>query len=115
MKSVIIPLKYTSALICILLLSSFTPDRVLTDGTDDEKKKKEDIKELTYDQVFSSSSLEFEFDLGPKIKIYNSNDILVYEDNVSCVQDIQSENLKKLFSKCSYLMEINNTRYYIIN
>ena len=115
MKSAKILLKYTSALLCILVSFSFVPDRVSTDGTDDDKKKKEEIKELSYDQVFSSTALEFEFDQEPMIKIYNSNDILVYEDNVSCIEDIQPESLKRLFSKCSFLMKNNNTSYYIIN
>ena len=115
MKSSKTLLKYTSALFCLLALFSFTPDDGTTDGRDDEKKKKEEIKELTYDQVFSSIPLDFQFDSEPKIKIYNANDILVYEDNVGCVEDIQPDNLKKLFSKCSFLMEHNNTRYYIIN
>lgn len=113
MKSVKTFLKFTSALFCILILVSFTPDTVRTEVTDDEKK--EEIKELTYDQVFSSASLDFDFDSEPKIKIYNANDILVYEDNVACIGDIQSDSLKKLFSKCNFLMENNNTRYYIIN
>ena len=115
MKSVKSWSKYTSALICLLALVSFTPDTVRTDGTNNKKKKKEEIKELTYDQVFSSTTLDFDFNSEPKIKIYNANDILVYEDNVSCVGDIQPESLKRLFSKCSFLMENNNTRYYIIN
>ena len=115
MKSAKILLKYTSPLFCFLLLSGFTPDRVSTEGTDDDKKKKEEIKELSYDQVSSSASLDFEFDREPKIKIYNSNDILVFEDKVDCIEDIQPASLKKLFSTCSFLMKNNNTRYYIIN
>ncbi|MDN5211316.1 hypothetical protein QQ020_04615 [Fulvivirgaceae bacterium BMA12] len=115
MKSAITLLKYTSAAFCIFLLCSFFPDRPVTKNTDGDKNKKEKIKELSYDRVFSSNSLDFEFEVQPKVKIYNSNDILVYEDNVASIEDIPQESLKKLFSKCNFLMENNNIRYYIIN
>lgn len=115
MKSVKTPIKYPIGLLLLFMLTSFTSAPGLTDGTDDKKKKKEEVKELTYDQVFSDNTLQLDFNSKPKIKIYNANDILVYEDNVACIQEIQPENLRKLFTKCSYVMQNNNIRYYIIN
>ena len=99
MKSARILLKYTSTLFCIFLLFSFSPDHGGTDDTDDDKNKKEKIKELSYDKIFFSNSIDFEFEAQPKVKIYNANDILVYEDNVASIEDIQQKSLKKLFFK----------------
>ena len=115
MKNVKTLIKYPIGLLCFLVLASFTTVPGLTDGTDGKKKKKEEARELTYDQVFQDNTLELDFNTTPKIKIYNANDVLVYEDNVACIKEIQPENLRKLFTKCNYVMKNNNIRYYIIN
>lgn len=107
--------KYALALISLLLMFGLSSFSVFTDGNTD-KKKKEKIKELSYDNtIIARGIVDFEEYAGPKIKIFNANDVLVYEDSVESLEDIKENNLRNCFKNCTFLIQHNNIKYYIIS
>ncbi len=117
MKSAILYKKYAHSLICLLLLVGLSSFTVPTDNkTDKKKKKKEKIKELTYDNTTITPGIfDFEINSEPKIKIFNANDVLVYQDSVESLDDIKEQSLRNCFKNSTYLMKHNNITYYVIN
>ncbi|MDN5200142.1 hypothetical protein QQ008_02185 [Fulvivirgaceae bacterium BMA10] len=86
-------------------------------NTDKKKKKQhqEIAKELDLDlelQVLNDEVLDLE--PFPKIKIYNTNNVLVYEEDVASLNDITDENIQRCFSNSNVLMSHNNVTYYIL-